>query len=334
MKNIGSYPNVRLRRNRKTDWSRRLVQENKLSANDLIWPIFICDGNNEKQEISSMPGVFRYSIDRLNEVIDETEKNKINLIAIFPYTPEERKTENAEEALNPENLVCKALSFLKSKKTNFGVMCDIALDPYTSHGHDGLINNDGIVLNDETNKILVEQSLLFANAGADVIAPSDMMDGRIGLIRNELENSNFKNLIIISYAAKYASKMYSPFRDAVGSLNKLKSNKKTYQMNISNSDEAIREVALDIQEGADIIMIKPGLSYLDIIQRVKKEFKIPTFAYQVSGEYAMIKISAAQGIIDEKEIMLEQLISLKRAGADAILTYFAPQVSEIIRSRN
>jgi porphobilinogen synthase len=323
-----------MRRTRQSSWIRNLLSENNLTTDDLIWPIFICDGNNEKQEISSMPGVFRYSIDRLNEVIDETEKNKINLIAIFPYTPEERKTENAEEALNPENLVCKALSFIKSKKPNFGVMCDIALDLYTSHGHDGLIDNDGIVLNDETNKILVEQSLLFANAGADVIAPSDMMDGRIGLIRNELENSNFKNLIIISYAAKYASKMYSPFRDAVGSSNKLKSNKKTYQMNISNSDEAIREVALDIQEGADIIMIKPGLSYLDIIQRVKKEFKIPTFAYQVSGEYAMIKISAAQGIIDEKEIMLEQLISLKRAGADAILTYFAPQVSEIIRSRN
>ena len=328
------FPLLRMRRTRQSSWIRNLLSENNLTTDDLIWPIFICDGNNEKQEISSMPGVFRYSIDRLNEVIDETEKNKINLIAIFPYTPEERKTENAEEALNPENLVCKALSFIKSKKPNFGVMCDIALDLYTSHGHDGLIDNDGIVLNDETNKILVEQSLLFANAGADVIAPSDMMDGRIGLIRNELENSNFKNLIIISYAAKYASKMYSPFRDAVGSSNKLKSNKKTYQMNISNSDEAIREVALDIQEGADIIMIKPGLSYLDIIQRVKKEFKIPTFAYQVSGEYAMIKISAAQGIIDEKEIMLEQLISLKRAGADAILTYFAPQVSEIIRSRN
>ena len=331
---ISQFPLLRMRRTRQSSWIRNLLSENNLTTDDLIWPIFICDGNNEKQEISSMPGVFRYSIDRLTEVIDETEKNKINLIAIFPYTPEEKKTENANEALNPENLICKALSFIKSKKPNFGVMCDIALDPYTSHGHDGLIDNDGIVLNDETNKILVGQSLLFANAGADVIAPSDMMDGRIGLIRNELENSNFKNLIIISYAAKYASKMYSPFRDAVGSLNKLKSNKKTYQMNISNSDEAIREVALDIQEGADIIMIKPGLSYLDIIQRVKKEFKIPTFAYQVSGEYSMIKISAAQGIINEKEIMIEQLISLKRAGADAILTYFAPQVSEIIRSRN
>jgi len=329
-----NFPSLRLRRGRSSPWIRNLLTENKLTTNDLIWPIFICEGENKKDEISSMPNVYRYSIDRLNEISETADDLGINLVALFPFTPEEKKTEGGEESINSKNLVCKALKKIKSQNNNFGVMCDVALDPYTSHGHDGLVNNEGKILNDETNSLLVKQALLFAEHGADVIAPSDMMDGRIGKIRNKLEEGKFYNTIILSYAAKYASKMYSPFRDAVGSSSNLKTDKKTYQMNIANSNEALREVAMDIKEGADIVMVKPGISYLDIISKIKSEFNFPTFAYQVSGEYSMIKAAAEKGFIDEKEIVFEQLTAFKRAGADAILSYFAPEVAKKLKSRN
>jgi len=329
-----SYPSLRLRRGRSSQWIRNLLNENKLTSDDLIWPIFICEGENKKDEISSMPNVYRYSIDQLDEISETANELGINLVALFPYTPEEKKTEGGEESINSKNLVCKALKKIKSQKNNFGVMCDVALDPYTSHGHDGLVNHEGEILNDETNSLLVKQALLFAEHGADVIAPSDMMDGRIGKIRNKLEDEKFYNTIILSYAAKYASKMYSPFRDAVGSSSKLKTDKKTYQMNIANSDEALREIAMDIKEGADIVMVKPGISYLDIISKIKSEFNFPTFAYQVSGEYSMIKVAANKGFIDEEEIVFEQLTAFKRAGADAILSYFAPEVARKLKSGN
>ena len=329
-----SFPSLRLRRGRSSQWIRNLLTENNLTSNDLIWPIFICEGENKKDEISSMPNVYRYSIDRLDEISETANELGINLIALFPYTPEEKKTDSGEESINSKNLVCKALKKIKSQKNNFGVMCDVALDPYTSHGHDGLVNSEGEIVNDETNSLLVKQALLFAEHGADIIAPSDMMDGRIAKIRNKLEDEKFYNTIILSYASKYASKMYSPFRDAVGSSSNLKTDKKTYQMNIANSDEALREVAMDIKEGADIVMVKPGISYLDIISKIKSEFNFPTFAYQVSGEYSMIKAAADKSFINEEEIVFEQLTSFKRAGADAILSYFAPDVARKLKSGN
>ena len=315
---------------RQSAWIRDLVEENKLSSDDLIWPIFVCDGENKKEEVDAMPNVYRYSVDNLNEVIDIASEQKIKLVAIFPYTPEDLKNVDGKEALNSKNLVCRSLQKLKSQSANFGLMCDVALDPYTNHGHDGILNDDGKVLNDDTNEILIKQSILYANHGADVIAPSDMMDGRVGLIRSALEENNFKDTLILSYAAKYASGMYSPFRDAVGSSSNLKANKRTYQMNISNSDEAIREALMDIREGADMIMVKPGISYLDIIYRIKEELKYPTIAYQVSGEYSMIKFAAKKGVIEEKNIVIEQLSSFKRAGADAVVTYYAPDVSKFL----
>ena len=328
---ILKFPSTRLRRNRQSNWIRNLVEEHSLTSNDLIWPVFICEGKNKKEEIKSMPNVYRYSIDNLNEVKDIAESQNINLIALFPYTPEELKSNDGKEALNPENLVCKSIDQLSRANKSFGLMCDVALDPYTDHGHDGLINDSGKILNDETNELLVKQALLYAECGADVIAPSDMMDGRIGMIRNQLEKNDFQDALILSYAAKYASAMYSPFRDAVGSSSSLKSDKKTYQMNINNSDEAIREASMDISEGADILMVKPGISYLDIIYRIKHELNFPTFAYQVSGEYSLIKLAAEKGLVDEKAVVLEQLASFKRAGADAIITYFAPEVSKFIK---
>ena len=332
MKNsILKFPSTRLRRNRQSNWIRNLVEEHSLTSNDLIWPVFICEGKNKKEEIKSMPNVYRYSIDNLNEVKDIAESQNINLIALFPYTPEELKSNDGKEALNPENLVCKSIDQLSRSNKSFGLMCDVALDPYTDHGHDGLINDSGKILNDETNELLVKQALLYAKSGADVIAPSDMMDGRIGMIRNQLEKNDFQDTLILSYAAKYASAMYSPFRDAVGSSSSLKSDKKTYQMNINNSDEAIREASMDISEGADILMVKPGISYLDIIYRIKHELNFPTFAYQVSGEYSLIKLAAEKSLVDEKAVVLEQLASFKRAGADAIITYFAPEVSKFIK---
>ena len=326
----GTYPSLRLRRNRKTDWSRRLTQENTLSVNDLVLPIFLVDGKNKKQSIKTMPDVFRYSIDRLPEIIDKALSKKLPMIALFPYTKSKLKNDIGSEALNENNLVCKALRLVKKKyKNKIGIMCDVALDPYTSHGHDGLLKSDKI-LNDETVEVLVKQSLLQAEMGCDVISPSDMMDGRIGKIRKALDKKNFKQVQILSYAVKYASSFYGPFRDAIGSKNILKGNKKTYQMDYSNSLEALREVSLDIKEGADMIMVKPGLPYLDIIKLVKDNFKIPVLAYQVSGEYALISNAITKKIVS-KQTILETLMCFKRAGANAIITYFADKITNDLR---
>ncbi len=322
----GKYPNLRLRRNRKTDWSRRLTQENTLSVNDLVLPLFLVDGKNKKKSIKNMPDVFRFSVDRLPEIIDKAVSKRIPMIALFPYTNQKLKNDNGSEALNENNLVCKALRLVKKKyKDQIGIMCDVALDPYTSHGHDGLLKS-GKILNDETVEILVKQSLLQAEMGCDVISPSDMMDGRIGKIRKALDKNNFKQVQILSYAVKYASSFYEPFRDAVGSKNILKGDKKTYQMDYSNSLEALREVTLDIKEGADMVMIKPGLPYLDIIKLVKDNFKIPVLAYQVSGEYSLI-CNAINKKMLKKQTILETLMCFKRSGANAIITYFADKIA-------
>ena len=325
----GKYPSLRLRRNRKFDWIRRLVRENDLSSNDLILPIFLTDGKNKKIKIPSMPGVFRYSINMLPKIIDKALLNKIPMIAFFPNTPTSKKNNFGSEALNENNLICKALMYSKKRyKNEIGFMTDVALDPYTSHGHDGLLKKNKI-LNDETIKILIEQSLLQAQMGSDVLAPSDMMDGRIGEIRKSLDKYNHKDVQILSYAVKYASNFYGPFRDAVGSKSTLKGDKKSYQMDFFNSDEAIREVALDIKEGADLIMVKPGMPYLDVIRNIKDKFKIPIFAYQVSGEYSLIKNGIENKIINESAI-IESLIAFKRAGSSAIVTYFANEVANKI----
>ena len=330
MKLIGSYPNTRLRRNRKTDWSRRLVSENTLSANDLIWPIFLTDGKNQKNQISTMPGVYRYSVDKLEQIVEKALKLKLPLLALFPHTKKKNKDNKGSEALNENNLVCKAVRHIKKKfKSDIGIMCDVALDPYTSHGHDGLIKKN-YVQNDETVEILVKQSLLLAEMGCDVIAPSDMMDGRIGKIRKALDKKNFNLVQILSYAVKYASNFYGPFRDAIGSKKSLKSDKKNYQMNFFNQKEALREVALDIKEGADFVIVKPGMPYLDIIKLVSDTFKIPVFAYQVSGEYSLIKNAIKKKLISESAIE-ESLMSFKRAGASAIVTYFADYISQRLR---
>ena len=326
----GKYPNLRLRRNRKNDWTRRLVQENNLSVNDLILPIFVIDGKNKKESIRTMPDIYRYSVDKLPIIIDKAVKSKIPLVAIFPYTNSNLKNNFGYEALNENNLVCRAIRLIKKKyKNKIGIMCDVALDPYTSHGHDGLLSK-GKILNDETVDILIKQSLLQAEMGCDVIAPSDMMDGRIGKIRKALDKKNFQDVQILSYAAKYASSFYGPFRDAVGSKNLLKGDKKTYQMDFSNNQEALREIALDIKEGADMVMVKPGMPYLDIIKSVKENFKIPVFAYQVSGEYSLIKNGINKKIINENSI-IESLIAFKRAGASAIVTYFADKIANTLR---
>ena len=328
MKIIGSYPKTRLRRLRKHKWMRNLVSENNISHNDLILPIFVCDGKNKIESIKSMPDVKRYSVDKLPVILKKVKNFKIPMVALFPYTPDNKKDEQGSEALNPNNLVCKSLRLIKKKFPDIGVMCDVALDPYTSHGHDGIIINNKID-NDETIKILVKQSILQASFGCDVIAPSDMMDGRVGIIRKSLDKNNHKDVQILSYSAKYASSFYGPFRNAIGSKQKTKINKKTYQMNYRNSEEAMREVALDIKEGADFVMIKPGLPYLDIIKSVKENFKIPVFVYQVSGEYSMIKNGIKNGILDNESI-IESLISFKRSGASAIVTYFALDIAKKI----
>ena len=321
----GKYPNLRMRRSRKANWSRRLISENNLSVNDLVLPIFVIDGKNKKIPINSMPGVYRYTIDRLKQIVDKAISLKIPMVAIFPYVNRSLKNNLGSESLNKNNLVCKATSFIKENyKEKIGIICDVALDPYTIHGHDGILKN-GKILNDETIKILVEQSIIQAQAGCDVIAPSDMMDGRIGVIRKSLDKNGFKDVQLLSYAAKYASNFYGPFRDAVGSKSLLKGDKKTYQMDYRNSNEALREVALDIKEGADMVMIKPGLPYLDIIKEVKNNFKIPIIVYQVSGEYSLIKNSINRGIINENAI-IETLFSFKRAGANAIISYFADTI--------
>ena len=326
MKSIGSYPNVRLRRNRKTEWSRRLVSESNLSTNDLIWPIFIREGKNIKESVKTMPGIYRYTLDKIEGLVEKAINKKIPMIALFPNTPISKKNSKGSEALNKNNLVCKALRLIKKNYKEIGLMCDVALDPYTTHGHDGILRNN-YVDNDETIKILIKQSLLQAKMGCDVIAPSDMMDGRIGSIRKALDNNGFKQVQLLSYAVKYASNFYGPFREAVGSKKLLKSNKKDYQMDYSNSKEALREVALDISEGADFVMVKPGMPYLDIIKLVKDNFKIPVFAYQVSGEYSLIKNGIINKILNEDAIY-ESLMSFKRAGASAVVTYFADQIAD------
>ena len=329
MKSIGSYPNVRLRRNRKTEWSRRLVSESNLSTNDLIWPIFIREGKNIKEPVKTMPGIYRYTLDKIENLVEKAINKKIPMIALFPNTPISKKNADGSEALNKNNLVCKALRLIKRNYKEIGLMCDVALDPYTDHGHDGILKKD-YVDNDETIKILIKQSLLQAEMGCDVIAPSDMMDGRVGEIRKALDKNGFKLVQILSYAVKYASNFYGPFRDAIGSKKTLKSNKKNYQMDFSNFKEALREVALDVNEGADFVMVKPGMPYLDIIRLIKDNFKIPVFAYQVSGEYSLIMNGINNKILDE-EAIYESLISFKRAGANAIVTYFADQVANKLR---
>ena len=326
----GKYPSLRLRRSRKFTWSRRLVQENNLTVSDLILPIFITEGKNKKIPVKSMPGVFRYSINNLGFIVDKAIKRKIPMIALFPYTNQKLKDLYGSESLNKNNLVCQAIKYVKKKyKNKIGIMCDVALDPYTSHGHDGLLKKD-YVLNDETIKILIDQSLLQAQMGCDVLAPSDMMDGRIGEIRKALDNNGFKMTQILSYAVKYASSFYGPFRDAVGSKGLLKSSKKNYQMDFRNSNEALREVALDIKEGADMVMVKPGLPYLDIIKLVKENFKIPVMAYQVSGEYSLLENGIKKGLTNN-DIVIESLIAFKRAGANAIVSYYADRLDTILK---
>ena len=326
----GKYPALRLRRNRKYEWTRRLIQESNLSSSDLILPVFLIDGKNKNQSIKNMPGIYRYTIDRLGKVVDKALSQKIPMIALFPYTNSKLKNNNGSEALNEDNLVCRAIRYIKKRyKNKIGIMCDVALDPYTSHGHDGLIKSN-YVLNDETVEILIKQSLLQAQMGCDVIAPSDMMDGRVGKIRKNLDKNGYQLVQILSYAVKYASNFYGPFRDAVGSKNLLKNDKKNYQMDYRNKLEALREVSLDIKEGADIVMIKPGMPYLDLISLVKENFKIPVFAYQVSGEYALINNGIKKGLIN-KDAILESLISFKRAGANAIVTYYADQISKLLK---
>ncbi len=326
---IGKYPNLRLRRSRRESWSRRLIQENTLSPNDFILPIFLIEGSNKKQEISSMPGVYRYTINRLSQIVDRAISKKIPMIALFPKTQNSRKDELGTESLNEKNLVCRAIKEIKKKyKNQIGVMCDVALDPYTSHGHDGLIKANTI-LNDETIEVLINQSLLQAEMGCDVLAPSDMMDGRIGKIRKALDKNKFQNVQILSYAAKYASSFYSPLRDAVGSKGSLKGDKKTYQMDYRNSNEALREVALDIKEGADMVMVKPGIPYLDVIKSIKEKFKLPVLAYQVSGEYSLIETAIAKKLIN-KDAIYECLVAFKRAGANAIVTYYADRLDKIL----
>ena len=323
----GKYPSLRLRRTRKYNWSRRLTQENNLSSGDLIYPIFLIEGKNKKQSIKSMQGIYRYSIDQLGMIINNVIKHKIPMVALFPSTPNNKKDKFGTEALNENNLVCKAIRFIKKRfKNNIGIMSDVALDPYTSHGHDGLIKN-GYVINDETVNVLVKQALMQAQMGCDVIAPSDMMDGRVGKIRKYLDKNKFHDVQILSYAVKFASNFYGPFRDAVGSRKSLKSDKKNYQMDFSNNNESLREVALDIKEGADMIMVKPGLPYLDIIQKVKENFKIPVLAYQVSGEYSLIKNGINNKLINE-EAIIESLMCFKRAGASAIVSYFALDIAK------
>ncbi len=326
-----TFPSTRMRRNRSADWLRRMVQENRLTADDLIWPIFVVEGSGKREAVLSMPGVERLSVDLLAEEVGKAQELGIPAVAVFPYTPEGLKTPGGSEALNPDNIVCRGVREIKKHVSNMGVLCDVALDPYNSDGHDGLVK-DGEILNDETVEILCQQSVVQADAGCDVIAPSDMMDGRIGSIRKVLDDAGHQNVTIMAYAAKYASAFYGPFRDAVGSGGVLMGDKKTYQMDPGNGDEAIREVGLDIAEGADMVMVKPGLPYMDIIYRVKNEFGVPTFAYNVSGEYAMLRAAAQNGWLDYPAAMMEMLTGFKRAGADGILTYAARDAAKTLKS--
>ena len=327
-----NFPRTRMRRMRYNDFSRRLMRENRLSVDDLIYPMFVTEGTNRREPISSMPGIERFSLDLLLAQAEEIYNLGIPAIALFPVTPADKKSDDAAEAFNPDGLAQRSVRALKKAFPELGIITDVALDPFTSHGQDGLINQDGYVINDETIDVLVKQALSHAEAGADIVAPSDMMDGRIGAIRQALEAQNHINTLILAYSAKYASGFYGPFRDAVGSAGNLgKSNKYSYQMDPANSDEAMREIQLDLQEGADMVMVKPGMPYLDIIRRVKEQYGVPTFAYQVSGEYAMIKAAAMNGWLDEKQVVLESLLAFKRAGSDAILTYFAKSVAQWLK---
>ncbi len=327
---LGAYPQVRMRRNRTDDWSRRLVAESRLSADDFIWPVFV-QGAGGESEVEAMPGVRRYGLDRLLDAVGPASELGIPAVAVFPHMLDSEKTPDCAEATNPDNLVCRAVRLLKDALPEVGIFCDVALDPFNSLGHDGLVE-DGRILNDESVEILVKQALVQAEAGCDVIAPSDMMDGRIGAIREALDQAGFQQVKICAYSAKYASGFYGPFREAVGSGGALVGDKKTYQMDPANSDEALREVALDLQEGADMVMVKPGLPYLDVVRRVKETFQVPTFAYNVSGEYAMLKAAAAQGWLDYDKVMLESLVAFKRAGADGILTYAAREAAERLKA--
>jgi porphobilinogen synthase len=321
---------VRMRRNRRSEWARRLVREQVLTTDDLIWPIFVAGGDTRRSPVPSMPGVERLSVDEAVREASRAAELTIPCIALFPYTDPALRDEDGSEALNPDNLVCQAVRAIKREVPEIGILCDVALDPYTSHGHDGLLR-DGLILNDETVAVLVQQALVEAEAGCDIIAPSDMMDGRVGAIRDALDDAGRTDVQIMAYAAKYASAFYGPFRDAVGSSATLTGDKRTYQMDPANSDEALREIELDLAEGADMVMVKPGLPYLDIVRRVKDEFGVPTFAYQVSGEYAMIMAAAQNGWLDGDKAMIESLIAFKRAGADGVLTYFAARVAEKLK---
>ena len=323
---------IRPRRNRRAEWTRRLVRENVLTTDDLVWPLFLVDGTKVRAPVDSMPDVERLSVDEAVRAAERAAKLTIPCLALFPYTEPGRRDDDGSEALNPDNLVCRAIRAIKKEVPEIGVLCDVALDPYTTHGHDGVLIDD-YVANDETVEILVQQALVQAQAGCDIIAPSDMMDGRIGAIRNALEREGFKNTLIMAYAAKYASAFYGPFRDAVGSAKALTGDKRTYQMDPANGDEALREVALDIAEGADMVMVKPGMPYLDIVRRVKETFEIPTFAYQVSGEYAMLMAAAERGWLEHDRVILEALTAFKRAGANGILTYFARDAARLLRAQ-
>jgi len=334
MEHKASFPAIRMRRLRRHGWSRQLVAEHNLSAADFIWPIFVVDGENRREPVPSMPGVERLSVDLAASAAAEAADLGIPVVALFPYTDPALKTPDGKEALNPNNIVCRAVRAIKKSAPNIGVLCDVALDPYTSHGHDGLLDAQSEhILNDATLEILVQQALVQAEAGCDIIAPSDMMDGRVGAIRGAFEKQGFNDTLIMAYAAKYASAFYGPFRDAVGSAKALTGDKRTYQMDCANTDEALREVALDIAEGADMVMVKPGMPYLDVLRRVKDAFAMPTFAYQVSGEYSMIAGAIERGWFDRDRVILESLIAFKRAGASGILTYFAKDAARLLQSR-
>ncbi|MEG6509548.1 porphobilinogen synthase [Methyloligella sp. 2.7D] len=324
------FPATRLRRNRMDDWTRRLVRETTLSVNDLIWPLFVIEGEGQRKSVETMPGVERLSIDLAVQAAKEAAELGLPAIALFPYTEDALRDEVASEAVNPANLICRAVRAIKQEVPEIGIICDVALDPYTSHGHDGIII-DGEIDNDRSVEVLVRQAMVQAEAGCDILAPSDMMDGRIGVIRMTLEDAGFVNTKLLSYAAKYASALYGPFRDAVGSGQMLKGDKRTYQMDPGNTEEAIREVAMDIAEGADMVMVKPGLAYLDVLHRVKQTFGLPTFGYQTSGEYAMIMAGIQNGWVDRQKVVREILIAYRRAGADAVFTYFAREMAEILR---
>lgn len=326
-----SFPDTRMRRLRQQPWIRNMVQENLVTVNDLIWPIFVIDGNNQTQAIASMPGVERNSIDLTLKKVEEAANLGINCIALFPVIDKELKDDIGTEAANPDNLMCRTIRALKQEFPQIGLLGDVALDPYTSHGHDGILDENGYVLNDDTVEALIHQTLVQAESGIDIIAPSDMMDGRIALLRQSLDEEGHENVMLMAYAAKYASAFYGPFRDAVGSSGLLKGDKKTYQMNPANSDEALHEVALDIQEGADMVMVKPGLPYMDVIRRVKDNFSVPTFAYHVSGEYAMLKAAGQNGWIDYTKCMMETMMGFKRAGCDGILTYCAIDIAKHLK---